>query len=140
MTDWITEPGLAALFASAFLSATLLPGSSEVVLVKVLLDHPSQVVAALVVATLGNTLGAMTTYFVGKLVPAEAGSPRAARANAWLRRHGAPALLLSWLPIIGDALCAAAGWLRIHWAVALAFIAAGKLARYAAIAAGLQFI
>jgi membrane protein YqaA with SNARE-associated domain len=80
----------------------------------------------------------MTTYLLGRLVPEQrAGN---ARAVAWLRRHGATALLLAWLPILGDALCAAAGWLRIHWAVSLAYIAAGKLARYALIAKGIPLL
>jgi membrane protein YqaA with SNARE-associated domain len=137
MTDWTLDASLGALFASAFLSATILPGNSEVILVKVLLDHPDEVGAALAVATVGNTLGSMTTYLLGRLVPERrAGN---ARAVAWLRRHGASALLLAWLPILGDALCAAAGWLRIHWGAALAYIAAGKLARYALIAKGIQF-
>ena len=136
MTAWTLETGLAALFASAFLSATILPGGSELVLVKVLLDHPHAVAAALAVATVGNTLGSMTTYLLGRLLPER--RLKNLRAVVWLRRHGAPALLLAWLPILGDALCAGAGWLRIHWAAALAYIAAGKLARYALIAKGVQ--
>ena len=47
-----------------------------------------------------------------------------------IRRYGSPVLLLSWVPVIGDPLCAAAGWLRISWHRALLFIAAGKIARY----------
>jgi len=136
MTDWSVEASLGALFASAFLSATILPGNSELVLVKALLDHPRELALLLAVATVGNTLGSMTTYALGRLVPEKkASNPRAA---AWLRRFGAPALLLAWLPILGDALCAAAGWLRIPWVAALAYIALGKFARYALIAKGVQ--
>jgi membrane protein YqaA with SNARE-associated domain len=51
-----------------------------------------------------------------------------------LQRYGATALLLAWLPIVGDALCVAAGWLRIHWAASLGFMATGRLARYIAVA------
>ena len=47
-----------------------------------------------------------------------------------IRTYGSPALLLSWLPVIGDPLCAAAGWLRVPWYRALLFIALGKIARY----------
>jgi membrane protein YqaA with SNARE-associated domain len=140
MAEWTLEASLAALFSAAFISATVLPGGSEVVLVKFLLDHPAHGGAALAVATVGNTLGSMTTYLLGRLFPARLESPRAARATLWLRRYGAPALLLAWLPLVGDALCGAAGWLRISWMASLAFIAAGKAARYAAIAAGVTFI
>jgi membrane protein YqaA with SNARE-associated domain len=51
-----------------------------------------------------------------------------------LQRYGAPALLLAWLPVVGDALCVAAGWLRMHWVAALAFMGAGRLARYTVVA------
>jgi len=51
-----------------------------------------------------------------------------------VKRYGAPALLFAWLPVVGDALCVASGWLRMRWPVALAFMAAGRLARYVAIA------
>jgi membrane protein YqaA with SNARE-associated domain len=128
--------GLAGLFLSAFLSATLLPGNSEAVLLGLLALRPDLSVAAVAIATLGNTLGGATTYLFGRLVPK---SP-AGRAVDWLRRFGAPALLLSWTPVLGDALCAAAGWLRLPWLPALAFIALGKLARYAAIAGGMALL
>jgi membrane protein YqaA with SNARE-associated domain len=51
-----------------------------------------------------------------------------------VRRYGAPVTLLAWLPVIGDALCITTGWLRINWAAALAFMAAGRLARYLVVA------
>ena len=124
--------GLAALFVSAFVSATVLPGNSEVVLFAFLTVNPGLAAPAVAVATLGNTLGGMTTYALGRLVPASKSLPE--RAAGWVRRHGAAALLLSWVPFIGDALCAAAGWLRIRWWTAALAMAAGKLARYAAIA------
>jgi len=136
MTDWSVEASLGALFASAFLSATILPGNSEIVLVKVLLDHPQELAAALAVATVGNTLGSMTTYALGRLVPQK--RTPGARTLAWMRRYGAALLVFAWLPVIGDALCVAAGWLRLPWATSLAFIAAGKLARYGLVAAGVQ--
>jgi membrane protein YqaA with SNARE-associated domain len=123
-------PSLAALFASAFVSATVLPGGSEVVLYHFLGSFPEHAALALAVATVGNTLGSMTTFALGRLLPQNL--PRA-RALEWIRRYGAPALLLSWLPVIGDALCAAAGWVRIRWSLALLAIAIGKAARYLAI-------
>ena len=132
MLGWSADTGLAALFAAAFVSATVLPASSEVVLAAVLKSFPDRLAAAIAVATLGNTLGGLTTYGLGRLVPQR--HVPDARAVTWVRRHGAWALLLSWVPIVGDALCAAAGWLRVPlWAAALA-MALGKLARYLLVA------
>ena len=131
------EAGLAGLFLASFLSATLLPGGSEVVLVAVVHQHPDQVTAAIVLATLGNTAGGMTTYYVGRLLPARVGadSTAARRLNA-LHRHGAPLLIVAWAPIIGDALCAAAGWLRLPPLPCAVWMAAGKAARYLVVVAG----
>ena len=125
------EASLWVLFSSSFLAATLLPGGSELVLYGVLKAHPGMFWPALAVATLGNTLGGMSSYLIGRLIPAR----REMRGLATIRRFGAPALLLSWVPFMGDPLCVAAGWLRVDpWLSAL-FIALGKLARYGAVAA-----
>lgn len=118
------------LFVSSFLAATLLPGGSEVVLFGVLKLHPDQLWAALAVATLGNTLGGMSSYLIGRLIPQK----QSMKGLTTVRRYGAPILLLSWVPILGDPLCVAAGWLRLNpWWSAL-FIALGKFVRYWAIA------
>lgn len=125
------EP-LAALFATSFVAATLIPLPSEAALFAYLQVYPEKTALAVAVATLGNTAGGMTSYLIGRLIPQKRLNLRAVE---WLRRYGAPATVLAWLPIIGDALCLAAGWLRIHWAAALAFMAAGRLARYIVVAA-----
>jgi len=122
---------LTALFASSFLAATLLPGGSEAVLFGVLKLHPEQILPALCVATLGNTLGGMSSYLIGRILPQKKDLP----GLPAMRRYGAPALLLSWVPILGDPLCVAAGWLRLNPWLSLLYIALGKLARYAAIVA-----
>lgn len=124
------DAGLAALFVSSFLSATLLPGGSELVLAGVLSLRPEQLVPALTLATLGNTLGGMSTWGLARLLPQRADTTRL----DWVRRHGAPVLLLSWAPVVGDALCAAAGWLRLPWLPCLLWMGVGKLLRYALIA------
>jgi len=123
--------GLAALFASSFVSATLLPGGSEIVLAGVLALRPEQLAAALALATLGNTLGGMSTLALARLLPQKADTTRL----AWVRQRGAPILLLSWAPVVGDALCAAAGWLRLPWPRCLLWMAAGKFLRYGVVAA-----
>ena len=139
------EAGLAGLFLASFLAATLLPGGSEAVLAAVILAHPEQVIPALALATLGNTLGGMSTYALGLLLPqgvmrsgiqADGAGDTAIRQLDTLRRHGAPALLLAWAPVIGDALCAAAGWLRLPPLPCAVWMAAGKAVRYLVVVAG----
>ncbi|HQZ44509.1 MAG TPA: DedA family protein [Usitatibacteraceae bacterium] len=124
------ELSLWATFVSAFVSATLLPGNSEIVLA-VALKAGAAPAAAIAVATLGNTLGGLTTYGIGRLLPTR--MPEG-RAIARVRRYGVAVLLLAWVPIAGDALCAAAGWLRLNWLGCTLAMAAGKAARYAALA------
>lgn len=119
-----------ALFTSSFLAATLLPGGSEVVLYGVLRLHPDRVWPALAVATAGNTLGSMSSYLVGRIIP-QSGPLKGLET---VRKYGSPALLFAWVPIIGDPLCVAAGWLRVNPWYSLLFIALGKLARYLAVA------
>ena len=126
------EGGLAAVLAASFIAATLVPFSSEAVLFGYLKLHPGNAALAVALATLGNTAGGMTTYLIGRLVPEKKPDTK---ALAWLHRYGAPATFFAWLPIVGDALCAAAGWLRVNWLAALLFMAAGRLARYLVIAA-----
>ena len=125
------EP-LAGLLVASFLASTLLPLPSEAALFAYLRLQPDNVALALAVATIGNTAGGMTSYLIGRLVPQK---KLDVKALGRLRRYGAPGLLLAWLPLVGDALCVAAGWLRVNWLSALGFMAAGRLARYAVVAA-----
>ena len=127
--------GLWGLFVSSFLSATLLPGNSEIVLVALLQQAPHLAWSAVAVATAGNTLGGFTSYLLGRFLP----KPIPHRAIDWLARYGPVALLLSWVPVIGDGLCVASGWLRQNVAAAMLFIALGKFARYWALAEGLAW-
>ena len=118
------------LFVSSFLAATLLPGGSEAVLFIVLKAHPTLFWPALIAATIGNTLGGMSSYLVGRLIPQR----RELKRLDAVRHHGSAILLFSWVPIVGDSFCVAAGWLRLNpWTSSL-FMAAGKFARYLAIA------
>ena len=118
---------LAALFLSSFLAATMLPGGSEVAFLAFLHTFPSDAVPALLAGTTGNTLGGFSSYWIGRLIPER----KQLKYIGLLQRWGSPALLLSWLPVIGDPLCVAAGWLRMNAGLALLFIALGKCARYA---------
>lgn len=121
---------LAALFAASFAAATLFPLPSEAALFAYLKAHPERTALAVAIATLGNTAGGMTSYWIGRLLP-----PKNLKGVDTVKRYGAPVLALAWLPLVGDALVIAAGWLRIHWLAALGFMAAGRLARYVAVAA-----
>jgi membrane protein YqaA with SNARE-associated domain len=123
---------LLGLLAASFLAATLVPLPSEAALFAYLQLHPDRSALAVGVATLGNTAGGMTSYLFGRLIPQKKLNLKAVE---WLRRYGAPVTVLAWLPLVGDALCVAAGWLRINWIAALGFMAAGRLGRYALVAA-----
>ncbi len=125
-----SDISLWGLFLSSLLGATLLPGGSEFVLVGVLKLHPELFWPALLLGTLGNTLGGMITFGMGWLLP----MTQQLKHVDKVRRHGAPALLLAWAPLIGDALCLAAGWLRLNPLHAALFMAIGKFARYALVA------
>jgi membrane protein YqaA with SNARE-associated domain len=134
--EFSADAGLWGLLASSFVSATILPGSSELVLIGLLAKYPALFWQAIAVATIGNTLGGMTSYALGRFIPNRVLEKTEGRAHAWLKKYGPWSLLLSWVPLIGDALCVGAGWLRFNVWVSLALIAAGKLARYWVIAGG----
>lgn len=130
------------LFGWSFLAATVLPLGSEPAVVVLIRDGRSfgGVVA---VATAGNFLGACTTYALGRaaarsLVPREAphGSKRSRRAMDAVARYGAPALLLSWVPLIGDAIVAAAGLAQVRFRPFAGWTIAGKAVRYVLVAWG----
>lgn len=137
------DPSLWGLFVSAFLSSTLLPGGSELVLAALAVANAHDVATLFAVATAGNTLGGLVSYAIGRVIavryPAR-GLVKAAQQQAISRvqRWGSPVLLLSWVPVIGDPLCVAAGWLKMNWIACAAFIALGKGARYGVILAALM--
>jgi membrane protein YqaA with SNARE-associated domain len=101
------------------------------VLFGVLAHYPAQLWPALGIATLGNTLGGLSSYLIGRVLPPKKDLP----GLPAVQKYGSPVLLLSWVPILGDPLCVAAGWLRLDPWRATLFIALGKFARYIVIAA-----
>ncbi len=130
--EWLNvtaESGLWGLLAASFLSATLLPGGSEALLWGFLRLHPAEYGTALMLATFGNTAGGMVTWWCGRYLPRWQKLENMPHKDKLLR-WGSPLLLLAWAPLIGDALCLAAGWLRLHWLPCCIFMALGKLARY----------
>ena len=144
LQSWATpEMGLWGLFGSAFLSATILPGSSEVVLTALITAYPAQAWPGFAVALAGNLVGCLLTFGMGHA--SRQGYERFQRLQhdvqnrhvQRLRRFGPPALLLSFLPLVGDALVLAAGWLKLPFWQSMAWVAAGKAARYLLLLAGL---
>lgn len=124
------------LFISAFLAATILPLASEVPLAILVRKHDG-IGALVLVATAGNFLGACTTYILARAtVPRllDQQKPRTRRAMSLLQRYGAPALLLSWVPLIGDAIVALAGATRLRFTPFALWTLAGKAARYVVVA------
>ena len=97
-------------------------------------QEKANIPALIVVASIGNTLGGLSSWIIGWWVnrrwPENTLREKHQRALNRLQRFGSPALLLSWLPVIGDPLCFIAGWLRINFLVATIFIAVGKTCRY----------
>jgi len=125
-----SDLSLWGLFISSFLAATLLPGGSEAVLIGVLKLHPDLFWPALALGSVGNTMGGMVSFGMGRLLP----PTHKIRHVEKVQRYGTPALLFAWTPFIGDALCLAAGWLRLNPWNSAVFMAIGKFARYWVIA------
>ncbi|HET7793001.1 MAG TPA: YqaA family protein [Rhizobacter sp.] len=154
MNDWIEsllallalpQYGLSTVFLVAFLSATLLPLGSEVAVLGFLKLNPEMFWPAMVVATVGNTLGGAFTWWMGygaerayeKIAEHQ---PHEARALTWLRRFGPRACLLSFLPFVGDPLCAVAGWLRMPFWPSVMYMAIGKFGRYVVMTAAVLWL
>lgn len=126
--EWLFTPeaSLWSLLLATFLAATLIPISSEAALFAVLKLHRDLLWPAIGIATLGNTLGGLTSYAIGRLIATKTPLKQVDR----VRRYGAPILVLAWLPLVGDALCVAAGWLQLNWIAVTAWQAVGRFARY----------
>ncbi|MET4579134.1 YqaA family protein [Ottowia thiooxydans] len=137
----LPEYGLSTVFVVSFVSATLLPMGSEPAVFGLIKLNPHLLWPAITVATVGNTLGGMVSWWMGlgahKMVDKYRHSPTHLRALQWLEKLGPKACFLSFLPIIGDPLCAVAGWLKMPLPACTAYMAAGKFLRYLAMTFGL---
>jgi membrane protein YqaA with SNARE-associated domain len=137
--------GLTTVFVIALVSATLLPMGSEPAVFGLVKLNPDLLWPTIFVATAGNTIGGAITWWMG--YGAEVAyervrrrKPGEARALRWLERFGAKACLLAWLPVVGDPLCAVAGWLRLPFWPCVVYMAIGKFARYVAMTAALLWV
>ena len=122
------------LWFSAFSSATILPGTSDVVLLAFVNANPQLWLGALLLATLGNGMGSMVSYGMGRLVPDK--HRPSERIHGWIQKYGVWALLMSWVPFVGDGLAIAAGWLRLNFWLSSLMLVLGKFARYAVLVLG----
>ena len=134
LMDSLLSPtgSLLSLFAASFLASTLIPLSSEAALFAVLKLHDDLYWPALLVATAGNTLGGMSSYLIGRFIASKKPLTQLGR----VQRYGAPALVLAWLPLVGDGLCIAAGWLKLGWIAVAGWQLAGRFLRYVLVAQG----
>lgn len=156
---WLSLPeiGLGAVFIVSLVSATLLPMGSEPAVFGLVKLRPELFWPAVLVATAGNTVGGAISWWMGRgahaaadrirhtrregvALPPEHANRADQRALNWLRRFGAKACLLSWLPVVGDPLCAVAGWLRLPFWPCVAYMAVGKFARYVTMTAFLIWV
>ncbi len=140
------EFSLLVLFWSAFLAATILPVSSEVVLAAIIAGGTQSLWLPVAVATLGNSLGSVVNWFLGRFLSRYAErdwfplSPaRHEKAGRWFRRYGVWSLLLAWVPILGDPLTVVAGLLHVPLRIFLPLVVVGKAARYIFLVLVVQF-
>jgi membrane protein YqaA with SNARE-associated domain len=132
--------GLTSVFLVSFVSATLLPLGSEPAVFAVVKASPAMFWPAILVATLGNTLGGAFDYFLGHRAKATFAKERKTRWFHWLERYGAKTMLLSWVPGIGDPLCTLAGWLHLPFWPSVTYMAIGKFVRYIMMTAALLYV
>jgi membrane protein YqaA with SNARE-associated domain len=140
LMDILTEHGYAGLFIASFLAATILPISSEVVLVSLLANNYDPAISVSL-ATAGNVLGSCVNYAIGlwgsffiikKVLRISHNAFE--KAQHRFTKYGVMSLLFAWMPIIGDPLTVVAGALKIHIALFLMLVTAGKLIRYVVVA------
>jgi len=131
--------GVWGLFISAFISSTIAPGGSEAVLAYMVSEKLYNVEMLVLIATIGNTLGAFTTWLLGvfaakKFPVEELLSDKKQKSLSLVKRWGTWSLLFSWLPVVGDGLCFAGGWLKLPIMLSAGAIFFGKAVRYGFVA------
>jgi membrane protein YqaA with SNARE-associated domain len=130
----LPQYSLGSVFVVSFISATLLPMGSEPLVYGLVRINPDLLWQVILVATAGNTLGGALDWWLGfgahKVVDKYQRSKMHVRALDWLQRLGPKACLLAWLPLVGDPLCAVAGWLKLPFWPCVFYMAIGKFLRY----------
>jgi membrane protein YqaA with SNARE-associated domain len=140
----LPQYGLITVFVVSLISATLLPVGSEFAVIGLVKLNPSLFWPTMVVATVGNTIGGAISWWMGygaeTLYERLQHKQLQVRALGWLRDFGPKACLLSWLPVVGDPLCAIAGWLKLPFWPCVTYMSIGKLARYVLMTAVLVWV
>lgn len=156
----LPEIGLSAIFIISIVSATLLPLGSEPAVLAYVSVAPTMFWVAVTVGTIGNTIGGTISYWMGLGALHAYKKWRTDNPNKeskhqfiqktggrwhrfltlWLYKLGPKALLLSWLPVVGDPLCALAGWARLPLIPCIIYMAIGKFLRYSTMTAGILWI
>lgn len=134
MSDLLAYFGL---FGAAFLAATILPAQSEAAMVLLILSGKYSTVALVGSATLGNVLGSVTNWILGRGIERfrtkrwfPVSPEKLAAAERWYLRYGKWSLLASWLPIVGDPLTVIAGVLKVPFLTFITLVTIAKLGRY----------
>lgn len=133
---WLALPqfGLSTVFVVSIISATLLPLGSEPAVFGLIKLNPDLFWPAILVATMGNTIGGAIDWWMGhgahSAINKYKGQTVHLKALRWLEKLGPKACLLSWLPILGDPLCAVAGWLKLPFWPCVSYMLIGKFLRY----------
>ena len=136
----VPEVGLSSVFIVSLISATLLPFGSEPAVFAVVKANSAMFWPAILVASAGNTLGGVIDYWMGVGAHELFAKQKETRWLGWLQRFGAKTMLLAWLPVIGDPLCALAGWLRLPFWPSVMYMAIGKFLRYLCITWSLLYV
>jgi membrane protein YqaA with SNARE-associated domain len=136
----LPQVGLTSLFVVSMLSATILPLGSEPAVFAVVKANGQMFWPAMCVATVGNTIGGIVDYWLGYTAKQAFAGERRTRWFGWLERFGAKTMLLSWLPGVGDPLCALAGWLRLPFWQCVLYMAIGKFLRYVTMTIPLLYV
>jgi membrane protein YqaA with SNARE-associated domain len=140
----LPQYGLLTVFVVCLISATLLPVGSEFVVIGLVKLNPELFWPAVVVATIGNTVGGAISWWMGygaeTLYERVKHHPLQLRALDWLRGFGAKACLLAWLPAVGDPICALAGWLKLPFWPCVGYMAVGKFVRYVLMTGALLWV
>ena len=147
LIGWLALPknGLGTVFLVSLLSATLLPMGSEPAVFGLVKLNPELFWPVVLVATAGNTAGGAITWWMGwgaerAYEAVRHRKPAEARALQWLHRFGPKACVLSFLPVVGDPLCAVAGWLKLPFWPCVGWMAVGKFGRYVVMTAALLWV
>ncbi len=142
LIEWFALPtnGLSSVFVVAFVSATLLPLGSEPAVFGYVKLNPEQFWLTILVATAGNTLGGILDYWLGRGAKQAMAPEQKTRYLKWFERLGPKAVFFSWLPAVGDPLCAVAGWLKMPFWPSVGWMLVGKFLRYTLMTAALLWV